>query len=304
MIIPLYNKADTVLRTLASVEAQAFRDFEVILVDDGSTDDGVAVIRNSRFAGLCRILSQPNKGVSAARNAGAALANGGYLCFLDADDEWLPPYLQKMFDLIRRFPGAGLYGANYTRPGSKRYRGLRADGYCDLFREAIIKMPFHMAGVIIPKPVYLAHRGFDERLSYYEDHHLFFRIALQHEVAVCRELLTVYHFDSKESANSKKRDFSVALYPYHFVVEKALSDGDQRPSIQRYARWTMRHLLAYSIRKGRRGDDRCVRQAFSRMCRCVPELSLYRDNKAGAIFCFFVLKYFGLRFRLARLGLG
>ena len=126
-IIPLYNKADTILRTLASVESQTFRDFEVIIINDGSTDDGDTVIQNSRFSNKCKLVSQPNKGVSAARNAGAMLANGAYLCFLDADDEWFPDYLQTMYNLIQKFPEAGIYGANFSTP--KSIRGFKRDGY-------------------------------------------------------------------------------------------------------------------------------------------------------------------------------
>lgn len=303
VIIPLYNKADTILRTLASVEAQTFRDFEVIIIDDGSKDKGVAVIQNSQFANQCRITSQPNKGVSAARNAGVAQANGDYLCFLDADDEWFPHYLQRMSELIKKFPGAGIYGAGFTRPGYKLKKGFRRDGYCDIFDEATVKMPFNTDGLIIPKDIFMSFGGFDEIVSYYEDYQLIFQIALKYDVVVTREILTIYNFDAKESANGKVRDFSISLFPHFFVVEKSLQDGERRQSVRRYACWQMRSMLSYSILRGKRGDEEKVRQAFLCMCQCVPEQRLYRKNMIGTIFCFFISKYIGLRFRLAILGL-
>lgn len=94
VIIPLYNKAPYVRRALDSVAAQTFADFEVIVVDDGSTDDGPAIARDygdPRF----RLIQQTNAGPGAARNAGVALAKGELIAFLDADDEWLPEYLEE-----------------------------------------------------------------------------------------------------------------------------------------------------------------------------------------------------------------
>jgi glycosyltransferase involved in cell wall biosynthesis len=89
VIVPVFNDADTVAAAIDSVLGQAFDDaFETIVVNDGSTDDTAAVLH--KFADKIRVLTQANRGLAAARNAGAALARGKYLAFLDADDEWLP----------------------------------------------------------------------------------------------------------------------------------------------------------------------------------------------------------------------
>jgi GT2 family glycosyltransferase len=93
VVVPLYNKADSILRTLRSVAAQTVEDFEVIVVDDGSTDGGGEIVR--AFADpRVRLLRQPNGGPGVARNAGLALARGEFVSFLDADDEWLPTFLE------------------------------------------------------------------------------------------------------------------------------------------------------------------------------------------------------------------
>ncbi len=95
VIIPLYNKERTVARALESVQAQEFTDFEVIVVDDGSSDQGPQVVRSfadPRF----RMVHQPNAGPGSARNHGGNLARGDLLAFLDADDEWRPEYLGTM----------------------------------------------------------------------------------------------------------------------------------------------------------------------------------------------------------------
>jgi len=92
IVIPLYNKAPYVRRALDSIAVQTFADFEAIIVDDGSTDMGAAVVANysdPRF----RLIRQENAGPGAARNAGIAQAQGEFIAFLDSDDEWLPNYL-------------------------------------------------------------------------------------------------------------------------------------------------------------------------------------------------------------------
>ncbi len=99
VVIPLYNKAPYVLRTLESITNQTLRDFEVIVVDDGSTDEGpriVAEYPDERF----RVVTQPNAGPGSARNRGIREAQGEYIAFLDADDEWEPGYLETSVRLL------------------------------------------------------------------------------------------------------------------------------------------------------------------------------------------------------------
>ena len=102
VIVPLYNKAPFVERALKSISAQTFTDFEVIVVDDGSTDDGAAIVGNcpdTRF----RLIRQANAGPGAARNTGIAPARGEFIAFLDADDAWLPNYLKESVRLLESF---------------------------------------------------------------------------------------------------------------------------------------------------------------------------------------------------------
>lgn len=105
VVIPLYNKAAYIAQTLQSVLKQSFADFEVVVVDDGSSDDGVRIVRSMGDARV-RVETQANAGVAAARNRGIALARGEWVAFLDADDWWHPDYLMTQRAAIQAHPNA------------------------------------------------------------------------------------------------------------------------------------------------------------------------------------------------------
>ena len=110
IIIPLYNKARYIEATLNSIIAQSLTDFEVIVVDDGSTDGSYdIVIHIAEHDGRVRLLRQANGGVSSARNTGIRTAQGTWIAFLDADDTWDSDYLQQMHELILRHPDENLF---------------------------------------------------------------------------------------------------------------------------------------------------------------------------------------------------
>lgn len=101
VIIPVYNEADVLVDTLESLLAQTFGDFEVICVDDGSTDDSADLVRQvSARDGRIRLETQPNSGAAAARNRGLDLARGTYVCFLDADDVFAPTLFERLLEAI------------------------------------------------------------------------------------------------------------------------------------------------------------------------------------------------------------
>jgi glycosyltransferase involved in cell wall biosynthesis len=103
VIMPTFNRADTIRRAIRSVQAQTFTNWELIVVDDGSTDNTVALIegRHPRL----KLIRQENQGTAGARNAGLSASAGSYIAFLDSDDEWLPHHLELCVSFLEAFPG-------------------------------------------------------------------------------------------------------------------------------------------------------------------------------------------------------
>ena len=113
VVIPLYNKEHYIEATIRSVLNQTCRDFEVLVVDDGSRDNSLALARKFE-SDRVRIIPQENQGVSVARNTGIRNARGEFICFLDADDEWRPDYLATIDELTVKYPESSIFVTAYA----------------------------------------------------------------------------------------------------------------------------------------------------------------------------------------------
>ena len=113
VIIPSYNAARYVAEAVASALAQTYQPLEIILINDGSTDDTEEVILP--YVGKVRYFYQPNRGLSVTRNRAIALARGELIAFLDADDVWLPEKLARQVDCLTQNPRVGLVHTNYVK---------------------------------------------------------------------------------------------------------------------------------------------------------------------------------------------
>ncbi len=202
VVIPLYNKAPYVRKALRSVFDQTYRDFELIVVDDGSTDDSLAKAKESLDgSGIDhQLIHQDNAGVGTTRNNGVAASRGDFICFLDADDWWKPTFLERMDWLIREYPDAGIYGVNYyiiSRGKQRVALHIPSTGYinyCDCYRK--LQMPLTSISVAIPRDVFQRMGGFKPHLKLGEDFDLWIRIALARKVAYLDEPLAYYFQDS------------------------------------------------------------------------------------------------------------
>lgn len=203
IIIPLYNKAPYVEKALNSVIEQTFRDFELIVVDDGSSDDSfrVAQVFLEKSGLEYQLIHQNNAGVSTARNNGVSASHGDYLCFLDADDWWASTFLERMDCLIKEYPDAGLYGTNYyyVKDGRQRVSVTTAEtGYIDYCKVYAVKMqmPIWTGAACMPRSTFIEMRGFEPGLKLGEDFCLWIKVALQYKVVFLNEPLSFYFQDS------------------------------------------------------------------------------------------------------------
>ena len=213
VIVPLYNKAPYVRKALESIVNQTFRDYEVIIVNDGSTDNSLDVINElfERFKILdfrFKLLNQENAGVAAARNNGVAASEGEYVCFLDADDWWEPTFLEEMDKLIEEYPEAGLYATNYVyyKPGKTRVMLDIQRGYIN-YQEEYIKngaMPVTSITTCMPRKVFDEMGGFPLGIKLGEDFLLWAKTALHYKVAFCEKPLAYYNNDVPASLRATR----------------------------------------------------------------------------------------------------
>lgn len=208
VIIPLYNKASYIEKAIESVLKQTMPDFELIIVNDGSTDDSVGKL--TRFSDTrLKLISQENAGVSTARNNGAEQAQFDYIAFLDADDWWHEHFLEEMKALITQFPEAGLYGSNYfivkNSTNKPAQVGLDPDfkaGYIDYFAvyARTFWVPINCSFVIVRKSAFVEVEGLRPALKFGEDLDLWIRVALKHRVGYVNKFLAYSNQDA-ETAN-------------------------------------------------------------------------------------------------------
>jgi hypothetical protein len=211
VVVPLYNKAAYVRRALASVLAQTVQDFEIIVVNDGSTDGGEKEVRQVTDPRI-RLIDQANAGVSAARNRGIVEAQAPLVAFLDADDEWQPEFLATIRQLAADYPGCGAYATGFEEAGiggapvARRRGGPQAnpvwrgriDNYCQF---AMSDMPpFYTSSIVVPRHVFAAVGGFPVGVRMGEDLDTWLRIGLVFPIAYSSCRLAVYHQEADNRA--------------------------------------------------------------------------------------------------------
>lgn len=203
IIIPLFNKAAYIEKAVQSVLDQTCRDFELIIVNDGSTDNSLEVVQQYDDARI-RIIDQANAGVSTTRNNGVKEAKHELIAFLDADDWWAPTYLEEMLGMVEKYPDAGLWSARYyyVKYGQNRKAGIGlddgfTDGYINYFKvyARTMWMPVYPPSVILTQKIFNEFKGFKTELKLGEDFHLWARIALKYKIAYLNKPLVYYNQD-------------------------------------------------------------------------------------------------------------
>lgn len=223
VIIPTYNRAAMVMEAIESVLAQSYADRELIVVDDGSTDDTEAAV--AAFLPQFTYVYQEHQGVSAARNRGAAIARGEYLAFLDSDDLWLKDKLLRQMQFMESHPEALICYSDeiWIR------RGVRVNPMKKHRKYSGMIFPYCLPLCIISPSSALFTRGlfeeagmFDETLAVCEDYDLWLRIAARHPIYLVDEPLIVKrggHDDQLSRSRTGQDRYRIA------AIEKLLQGG-------------------------------------------------------------------------------
>ena len=255
VVIPLYNKAAEIERTLGSVLGQSVLPREVIIIDDGSTD-GSAEIVERMATPLVRLLRQENAGVSAARNRAIEMATGRWVALLDGDDWWKPDYLSAMARLIERYLDCGAYGsAFYVDNGAGLVEGdtPKCEGIVNFFEESMRRYVLIPSATILKRDLVLQLGGFPAGMRMGEDQYLWTRIARVADVAFTPELNVVY---SRAASNRSAAIFrpEQSVYSLEDLYDPAASDI----SNEYVARVALGKALVESVRGGTESARRAL----------------------------------------------
>jgi len=282
VIIATYNRARFLPETLDSVLSQRFDDFEVIVVDDGSTDNTQQIVE--RYGSRLKYFYQENRGPSAARNLGTRHAQAPWIAFQDSDDLTLSNHLESLYRYAQEFPDCGMVFGNGRYIGglehdrdtiipARKSRLLAEKGVrlSDLFEKSIVRLQ----AALISRKVYEAIGGHDEALRISMDLDLAFRIFMNAPVAYLDQSLFAYR---KHQGNTG-RDQELRLTENIRVIEKLLREYPQVGTL--LGRTAVTRRLAYRyyrLAKGRweRADITAARQAIDVAISLRPFFLKYR----------------------------
>ncbi len=215
VVIPLYNKKESIASTLQTVLEQTFQDFEIVIVDDGSTDGSVEEVQRVPDPRI-RLISQANAGVSAARNRGIEEAKGEYIAFLDADDEWKSEYLSTQYELTQKYPECNVFACNYEFRDSQGkvsptiinklpFEG--EDGILTNYFEvaSCSNPPICSISIMVKKTTIQAVGGFPAGVKSGEDLLTWARLAVTGEIAYNKKPYAVFNVEGYSVSEKPKR---------------------------------------------------------------------------------------------------
>jgi glycosyltransferase involved in cell wall biosynthesis len=251
VVIPLFNKEKAISNTIQSILDQTYTEFEIVIVDDGSTDDSVSRVLNFRDDRI-KLFQKENGGASSARNFGIEKSQSEYIGFIDADDLWKPEYLQEMSLLIKDFPDAGMWGSSYEiiennvklgtvdRDLPFGFRGIVYD-YFSRKRNATL---FCSSALVVKKEVFATTGNFDPRIKIGEDLDMWYRIILQFPIAYNNVTLAYYNHDSENRlSNLSRPDLSVCM-PY-YMDKFDFAKGKQNDFLRYFHTYIAGFILPY-----------------------------------------------------------
>lgn len=246
VIIPAYQSARTIARPLASLRAQTRPPDEILVIDDGSTDDLAAAM--SPFSSHARLITKPNGGAASARNLGIEHARSEWIAFLDADDYWEPSKLERQ---LAASEGVGLIGARWftENPGKPRVlsdvsnEGFFGRAFKPCGSEAF-RVAMHIwTGVVLVRRSILSEQRFVSGLEPAEDRDLWIRLAASTSVYLVPEPLATYvQYENSLSNSDSDRDCSNMLKVVRRHAALLGAKGLREQEAKVYRSWVWRNL--------------------------------------------------------------
>ncbi len=224
VIIPLYNKQDTIESTIQSVLSQTYSDFEIIVIDDGSKDMSRNVVESISDSRI-RYVRQENKGSSATRNHGAQIARYEILAFLDADDLWDQKYLEELNKMVLEYPEASFFGIAYIQKFIKTNRdeykqGALPRGWKGLIEDysqfVSMRININASSYAIKKQKFIEIGGYNTEYKYGEDIYFCYCAMQKYKLAFYNEPLSYYINEQENQITTKYQDMKNDIVLHYF----------------------------------------------------------------------------------------
>ena len=258
IVIPTFNSAQTIERTLESVLKQTFRNFEVIIVDAESKDNSIEKINKFSNDSRLKIISQRKLGPSIARNTGVGKAQNKYIAFLDADDEWDPKYLENVYQAIKLNPNCGMvccaryYKDNVTKNTNliiaEKYKGKILE--INYFENPHIFS--HTSSTVVEKNVFNQVGGFNKEQVTQEDLTLFALIALTKPTIYCGFPLSYYYGNVGGQATSRIKGSYIRYIDtsikFNLTYKLWNLRGRDNKIFKIFLKYELRHYIIHALR--------------------------------------------------------
>src|SRR5699024_7272606 len=266
IVIPLYNKKAHIKRAIKSILQQTYQKFEIIVIDDGSTDNSYEEIKEIKDSRLS-IYREDNEGVSVARNFGVEKANNDYIAFLDADDVWHSLFLESILNLIREYPDAGAYASSYNFRTLNNIKKANINinfhkgqaGLVDYFKSTLNDPLISASSVVIRKDVFDTIGGFMPDLTRGEDLEMWCRIALNYKIAYINKVLASYYLDSENKATDISPAYSKSFMFYaEGILEEQKRNGNDSIYFEEYMIRRILNKVRFLIEEKKYKDARKI----------------------------------------------
>lgn len=301
VVIPMFNKADVIVRAIKSVARQTFLDYELIVVDDGSSDSSAECVLAFAQSELWRrtgaklqLIRQENLGVSAARNRGAIESTGRYVAFLDGDDLWMPGHLSDLSEILKVYPDARVISTQEAtvRNGiiydpSTAERGI---GQFDVFDYPTGGYPLHSSTIAIRRDYFMSVGGYNVAHSFYEDRELYYKMAEDVGLFYVNWKTSAFYLDDAAVTANKCNVRPYTEYGHLVYAEDRLSSGRASDRMRRCVVRTVIPLLPRIIVRRRWKEMQEFVQRFPHIVSCVP---VFRIVRFGPVVYNFLWLYYG-----------